>query len=345
MRIMREALQAHEIHANGWDGIRDKSQLSAARWLRAAFGLCRHYPRLIRTYLNAPPHQTVVIGYPGLVDLFVLWPFAKARGAHIVWDMFTSAYDTTVRDRRMLSRTHPLGWCLYAAEWLACRMADRIVLDTQAHCAMITQLFGVLPSRFAAVPVGAEADYFMPVAVETDDYFHVLFYGQMIPLHGIKTILHAIRLCDDPQIRWHLIGSGQEEATMKRLLATMPSAAIAWIPWAEYAQLRDHIARSNVCLGIFGTSEKAGAVIPNKIYQALACGKPVITRQSPAIRELPDELSAQIITVKAGDAQTLWEAVKKLKSEPVTAQSWQPIEAIKNQWREVARLCHPDRGH
>mgnify|MGYP001333238880 CR=1 FL=1 len=42
----------------------------------------------------------------------------------------------------------------------------------------------------------------------------------------------------------------------------------------------------NLFIGIFGDTIKANLVIPNKIYHYAAMGKPIITMNSPAIKEM-----------------------------------------------------------
>ena len=54
-----------------------------------------------------------------------------------------------------------------------------------------------------------------------------------------------------------------------------------WVPWVEYERLPDELHRAGCALGIFGTSEKAKRVIPNKAFQALACGTPLVTADTP----------------------------------------------------------------
>jgi glycosyltransferase involved in cell wall biosynthesis len=66
-----------------------------------------------------------------------------------------------------------------------------------------------------------------------------------------------------------------------------------------------------VCLGIFGTSEKAASVIPNKVFQVVAAGRPLITRDSPAIRELLSPTPGCVSLVAAGDAAALADAVRE----------------------------------
>ena len=58
------------------------------------------------------------------------------------------------------------------------------------------------------------------------------------------------------------------------------------MPWIAYEQLPAELQRAGCALGVFGTSGKAARVIPNKAFQALACGTPLVTADTPAAREL-----------------------------------------------------------
>jgi glycosyltransferase involved in cell wall biosynthesis len=59
-------------------------------------------------------------------------------------------------------------------------------------------------------------------------------------------------------------------------------------------------------------------VIPNKAFQALACGVPLVTADTPAARELlTDDESA--LLVPPGDPQALADALRRLAAEPDTA--------------------------
>jgi glycosyltransferase involved in cell wall biosynthesis len=88
--------------------------------------------------------------------------------------------------------------------------------------------------------------------------------------------------------------------------------SLKWIPWVEYEKLIDWISQADVCLGIFGASGKAARVIPNKVFQILAAGKPLITRDSPAIRELLLPDMDGVTLVPAADAPALADAVREL---------------------------------
>lgn len=317
VRILRDGLRAlgieiAEIHKDIWADLDDKSALHGPwTWMRRGIRLLAAYPSLVTRYLRAPAHDLVLVCYPGQLDILVLWPFARMRRKPIALDWFISAFDTVVEDRRLLSRANPLAWSLWAGEWLAARLASIAFMDTATHARRMEKLFRLAPDSVRRVWVGVEEAFFRPVGHRTSDqYLRVLFYGQFIPLHGIDIIIEAARHLGDAPIRWTLIGRGQEAARIRAQLAKRPVGSLQWLDWVPYERLLEHIVQADVCLGIFGTSEKAASVIPNKVFQIVAAGRPLVTCDSPGIRELLTDNPPCVRLVQAGDASALARAIR-----------------------------------
>jgi len=324
-RILLEGLRTNgmtitECHTSIWEHVEDKSQLTGtlnkvkllSRWLIS-------YPGLIYRYLRLPRHDAVMVGYMGQLDVLVLWPFAKLRGTPVIWDAFLSLYNTVVEDRKLISRWNPAAFLIYAWEWTACRAAGKILLDTQQHANYFTSHYKLDNSEVYSLFVGAEINYFYPMPVpatsqEVKKDLRVLFYGQFIPLHGIDTIINAAELLREQDIRWVLIGQGQEADKIREMIDRLPGLNLEWTPWVPYSELNKVINDADICLGIFGATEKARMVIPNKVFQIIAAGKPLVTMESAAIKELVNCECNLIRLVPENDSAALAGAVQELSS-------------------------------
>lgn len=297
-----------ECRADVWRGADDKTQhRHLAHKLLMLIG---SYPALIWKYLRLPRHDCVVVSHPGLVDILILTIFARARRIPLIWDQFLPVYDTLVRDRRLIRPGGLPARALWCLEWLALRLADKVFLDTRTYARRIERDFGLPRGRIGAVPVGAEAQFFTSSHPKpSEGALKVLFYGQFIPLHGVDHIIAAARRLSNESIDWLLIGSGQESSRIRSELSEAPLPRLSWIDRVDYADLIRYLRDADVCLGIFGTSEKAASVVPNKVYQALAAGCPLITRDSPAIRELIEHSPPHMTLVPPGDPEALATAV------------------------------------
>lgn len=328
VRILIEGLRAQgveviEIRANPWRGIEDKSQIRGiGRWLGLLASVVLAYPGLAWRYMRAPAHDWVLLGYPAIPDIFVIRLLAWMRGARVAMDWFLSAYDTIVLDRRLVGRRHPLAKLVLAAEWMAVRLADAPFMDTAAHARRMEELFGLERGRCGRVWVGVEPGAFSAREGQQPRNpgapTRVLFYGQFIPLHGIPTIIEAARLMSGTPVEWRLVGRGQEADRIRAMLAADPVDGLRWDDWIPYPELVDAIGAADICLGIFGQSDKAASVIPNKVYQVLAAGRPLLTRESPAMHELLGEGLADVRLVPPGDAGALAAAIAAWRRAPPT---------------------------
>jgi glycosyltransferase involved in cell wall biosynthesis len=327
-RILREGLarngcEVEVLNRPVWSGL--SRSAAGPRWLaalRLVSGYTVAWPVLLWRFLRAPRPDAVVLGYLGLFDAIVLWPFARLRRTPFVWDAFISLYDTVVEDRRLLRPDAWLARGLYALEWVALRLPDRVCIDTEAHAAYLRERFALDARRVVAVPVGAD-DVFFPQGRAREEPperapgpLRVLFYGTLIPLHGLEIILEASRRVPADRVEIQLIGTGQLAPVLERFLAAHPEAPVAWTPWVDFEALVHRIRQADVCLGIFGDTAKAARVIPNKVYQVLAAGRPLITRDSPGIRELVPEPGPGLHLVPPADPSALARRLTEIADHP-----------------------------
>jgi glycosyltransferase involved in cell wall biosynthesis len=287
-----------ERNAPVWEGRRDKFSPGIGALARAAGAEAR------LAFSSAEDADVLVVGYPGHLD--VLSAKRVARGRPVVFNPLVSLEDTLVGDRQVVSPRSPVATAMRMVDRVAFRRADLVVADTAAHARYFVERFALADDRVAVCFVGAEDRLFRPGPRETSA-FHALFVGKLIPLHGLETILGAAALC--PEIEFRIVGSGQLDDVLSGR-----SANVVWEPWVEYGHLPDLYRSSGCALGIFGVSEKAARVIPNKAFQALATATPLVTADTPAARELLQH-EGDALLVPPGNPEALAAAVRRLAVE------------------------------
>lgn len=293
--LRRAGVEVVERHVGVWEDRRDKFAAGPGAGVRLGAAQLR----LLRR--PTEPFDVVIVGYPGHLDLVAAR--RVARGRPVVFNPLVSLTDTLVEDRARFGPRSPAARVLRAIDRHALRAADLVVADTEANAAYLEVLGDLPPGRVETCFVGAEERLFAPGWRRTHR-FVALFVGKLIPLHGLETILAAARLARD--VRFRLVGSGQLEPLLQA-----PPSNVEWVEWVEYDRLPAELHEAGCALGVFGTSAKAARVIPNKAFQALACGTPLVTADTPAARELlRDGESALLVPV--GDAAALAEAVRRL---------------------------------
>jgi glycosyltransferase involved in cell wall biosynthesis len=289
-----------ERHVPVWEGREHKFSAGAGTLLRLV---------LAELQLLRRPREEfdiVVVGYPGQLDLTAARRAADERP--IVFNPLVSLADTFVDDRGRFGPRSPVARALRALDRHSFRAADLVVADTRLQA----ELFRSLGARRVDVCfVGAEERVFMP-GWRRSPQFAALFVGKLIPLHGLETILAAAKLA--PEIPFRIVGSGQLDA-----LFTQPPPNVEWVRWVEYEQLAAELHAAGCALGIFAPSPKAARVIPNKVFQALACGTPVVTADTPAARELLADGDSALL-VPPADPKALAEAVERLAADAELAE-------------------------
>jgi len=249
--------------------------------------------------------DVLIVGYPGHFDI----PAARrvAAGRPLVFNPLVSLHDTLVTDRRRFGRRSPAAGMLRQVDRIAFGKPDLVVADTEEHARFYTESLGVPRERLGVAFVGAEDAIFRP-GWQPPVAFHALHVGKLIPLHGLDTILEAAKLA--PEIPFRIVGDGQLEGLLDSAAANVDHSR-----WLDYTLLPAAYRAAGCALGIFGTGAKAGRVIPNKVFQALACGAAVVTGDTPAARELLTD-GRDALLVPPGDPEALAAAIRRLAASP-----------------------------
>lgn len=250
-------------------------------------------------------------------DLAAARRWTARRGIPLIFDPLISAYDKQVFERGKLVEHERRAGRLLDWEKRLFSCVDVLLADTQAHATFFRDVLDVPEALIHVVPLCADEDLFTPQhkGSTTPGKPEALFFGSFIPLQGPDVIVEAANRYRGPTIRWCLVGNGPMRAACRRLAAD--HSCITFEDWIPYETLAARIGRADLVLGIFGCTPKAGRVVPNKLCQALACARPVVTRSSPAYsRELLRAEQSGITWVPPGDAEALSDAVAELAASP-----------------------------
>ncbi|HOO57052.1 MAG TPA: glycosyltransferase [bacterium] len=264
-------------------------------------------------------YDIILVGEGRHADVPLARMLGGITGATVILDAFISHYDSWVEDRGYFLPGSRQARAMRVADEWGVRLARAALMDTVAHAEFYSGYYGIPIDKFTCVRVGADDTVFRPRKKKRGGGdFTVLFYGSYLPLHGAETIVRAAGLLSgEKDIRFRMIGDGQELDQCRRS-ADDCGAEVEFIKPVTIENIAVELGECDVALGIFGTGGKASRVIPNKVYQALASARPVITADTPASRELLADGKDSIL-VPPGDAGALADSIMKIKNDGALA--------------------------
>ena len=308
----------------GYDPAYPRNEIIRKGWEKCGFphAECRvdtrlkvhlRYPALLWRYLRLR-NASDVIFVPDFrhKDVPLAWAIARCSRRKLVFDPLVSRYETRALDREDIRRGSVQARHNRNIDRLSMKLADLVLADTAAHAGFYSREFSIRADKLKVLPVGFDEDRFTrspfpPVGEKCN----VLFYGTYLPLHGTDTIVEAAALLRDAPVSFTLVGEGQTLAAAMEKSRGLPHGKITFRPPVPVQKLTGLIAEADIVLGIFGTTPKAGIVVPNKVYQALAVGRALVTAGTPAIGEFFRD-GVHLRTVPPGDAHALSRAIESL---------------------------------
>ncbi len=196
-----------------------------------------------------------------------------------------------------------------------------VALGKEEGCALVLQEdFGVVPSKLLPVPNGVDLTLVQPAPPgEGGHEFTLLYVGFVSPRRGVDTLLEACILAQEkiPELRLQLIGATNAE---DRAWLQQERSKMGGGQWVHYEGVQPHprvlqcIQAADACIYPFPEKVELDGVIPIKLFEYLAIGRPVIAaRLSGVARIVRHEWNG--LLVQPGNPQAMAAAIVRLYND------------------------------
>ncbi len=316
------------------DGVRitDLGLIGSSRLVRPFQGFWRSIRFL---YVKRP--KILHFHDPELIPVGLV---AKVLGIRVIYDVHEDV------PRQILGR-HSMGKLLrsvlavgaQAAEWLASRAFDAIICATPhigrrfpPHKTALVQNFPIV-DELSATDVQSHAD--RPS--------RFVYVGVLTRMRGAAEMVEAIGSPElESKVELKIAGACQPASLWSELAAQTNLAGVDFLGWMGRRQVAELLASARAGLVLFHAAPNHINAQPNKLFEYMSAGLPIIASDFPLWRELVDGLECGLL-VDPRDPRAICEAMQWILDHPEEAEIMgrkgrEAVESRMNWEREGRKL-------
>jgi len=184
---------------------------------------------------------------------------------------------------------------------------------------------GVPADKIVVVENTVDLSHFLSIPIDEGlvrryrGEFVILYVGHFSHRRGLDLAIKAMPriMAAIPNARLLLVGFGPITESLKRLVREMGvESRVTFTGKVDFAKVPTYITLSQVCILPFRSTVQTEACAPNKLFDCMALGKPVVVSSCRSLRRLVEDGRLGVV-FKTGDSESLAEAVLELKNPAV----------------------------
>jgi glycosyltransferase involved in cell wall biosynthesis len=204
--------------------------------------------------------------------------------------------------------------------------SDHIVVVTPAFKEYLNARWNVPMEKMSVVVNGVETDRFAPVPPSPEIYrkfgvpegnFVAAYTGTMGMAHGLETVLEVAEVLRDraPRITLLLVGDGGNREDLVRITNERRLANVIFTGQQPREKIPAIINSADVCLTLLKNEDVFKTVIPTKMLEYMACGRPVVLGVGGQAERILLEADAGL-SVEPENPNAIAEAILAMASDP-----------------------------
>jgi glycosyltransferase involved in cell wall biosynthesis len=252
---------------------------------------------------------------PPIFQGVTAWALARIKGAKFLfevrdlWPQFAIAVGV-LKKPILIALSEWLERFLY-------QRADRVMVNSPGFLQPVTSRGA---KRVDLIPNGADPSMFDPAddgaafrqSNELENKFIALYAGA----HGMSNDLNVILesaslLADEKNIHIVLLGDGKEKSALITQAKEMKLSNMTFLPSVPKTEMASALAGADACIAILKPLEEYKTTYPNKVFDYMAAGRPVVLAIDGVIREVVEAADCGIFATP-GNAEEIAEAIRKL---------------------------------
>ena len=279
--------------------------------------------------LATPRPDVIFASSPPLPVGLAGWWIGSLKRRPFVFDV-RDLWPESLIDLGAAQRDSRLAKTLDAAASFLYRRAARVVVTSDASRDALIRSGKVDPDKARTVTNGVETDMFAPVASASaerralgfEDVFTVSFIGTIGMAHDVDAVLRAAaRLAQDAaaaiprRVKFVFVGEGPGKARAVDAAKRMAVGGVEFLPAVPRERVPSVIGASDVCVVSLKKAAVNAEIIPVRLLEFMAGGKPTVAAASGQAARLLAESGGGLV-VPQGDDAAMASAIRSLMDDP-----------------------------
>jgi glycosyltransferase involved in cell wall biosynthesis len=203
--------------------------------------------------------------------------------------------------------------------------ACRIIINSPGFLPTVTG-YGVPRDKIEVIPNGVDVEQFDPterapeIRAEWDatDRFVVVYAGALGPANDLDIVLEAAAQLRGTPALFVLVGDGRVRSALQEAAAARGLDNVRFVAAQPKRRMKSVLGAADACLASLRDIPLFTTTYPNKVFDYMAAGRPVLLAIDGVIREVVEQARAGVF-VPPGNGTALAAAVREMMNDRAAA--------------------------